>query len=302
MRDLHPCPHDLAAMRKGDLFQSGDTPVLVKVANFNPSKDVMTMCVEADIAPYGNQSKDTQARLADDSSASASILRSLRKLLAQGVTLPSPSPSKLHFRGVGEVVPEPSPSSSGSASTAAAVGTPAQPAIEAADVHTSGASGTPVVSVQLLNARSTTTKTLDLTGGTPTGHPTSIQGGVRLASSTPTAIDVIGTCTTGSKATTAEDAIIAGTITTSSSRRSSSSSRSVAQDGSKGKTLIKKLKHAAAAFLRGYKEGMSETSYAVASSSAMLALWPCPLPEPSCGLQFRYNPYDPYNYAREYHY
>ena len=298
MRDPHPRPHYLAAMRKGDLFQSGDTAVLVNDADLTPNKDALTMCVEADIAPYSNQSKDPQARLADASSTSASILRSLRNLLAQGVTLPSSSSRKLHLRGVGVVVPEPRPSSSGSASSAA-VGAPAQPAFEAADVHTSGASSSPMVSVQLFNARSTTAKTLDLThSGTPAGHPTSIQGGVGLASSIPTAIDTVGTYTTA-----AADTTIAKTATTTTSSSSSkSSSRSVVQDGSKGRKLIKKLKHAAAACFRGYQEGMSETSYAVTSSSAMLALWPCILPEPPCGLQFRYNPYDPYNYAREYHY
>jgi hypothetical protein len=74
---------------------------------------------------------------------------------------------------------------------------------------------------------------------------------------------------------------------------------------SKTKKFFKKVKAAAAAFLEHYNEGMSETSYCVASSSAMLALWPCPLPDAACASMYphlRYNPYDPYNYARDYHY
>jgi hypothetical protein len=69
------------------------------------------------------------------------------------------------------------------------------------------------------------------------------------------------------------------------------------------KSASKKLKAAAASIAQDFREGFQETTYAIASSSAMLALWPVPLPASAyTGLySSHYNPYNPYNCTREYH-
>ena len=123
-----------------------------------------------------------------------------------------------------------------------------------------------------------------------------------LATATSSIAEDAEPSTSSSSAQVAEELINAPATSTTTS---SSSTKKV----SKGKKLLKsaskKIKAAASSIARDFREGYHETTYAIASSSAMLALWPVPLPASAyTGLYCSYyNPYDGprSSYALGYH-
>jgi len=91
------------------------------------------------------------------------------------------------------------------------------------------------------------------------------------------------------------------TTTTAATTTSNSSSSRLGKQQSKGKRLFKSAGKKVAAFFRSVGEGMTDSSYAVTSASAMMALWPVPLPTAAYSSLYHpgsYDPYNPYNSER----